>query len=92
MAFRPEHFVHPAVRSCQAPSKSKSLHHPWPRQRAFAWQTGYAGFSVSLSNLALASNYTARQEEHYRKMTYQEEVLALLGRHGIEYEPRFVFD
>jgi putative transposase len=73
-------------------NSSKWLHQRWPRQRAFAWQTGYAAFSVSQSNLALVRDYIARQEERHRKMTYQEEVLALLGKHGIEYDPRFVFD
>jgi REP element-mobilizing transposase RayT len=71
---------------------SKWLHQRWPRRQAFAWQTGYAAFSVSPSNLASVRNYIARQEERHRKMTYQEEVLALLERHGIEYDPRFVFD
>jgi len=37
-------------------------------------------------------NYIARQEEHHRKVTYQEEVLALLRKHGIEYDPRYEFD
>ena len=73
-------------------NSSKWLHQRWPRRQAFAWQTGYAAFSVSPSNLASVRNYIARQEERHRKMTYQEEVLALLERHGIEYDPRFVFD
>ena len=73
-------------------NSSKWVHQRWPRQRAFAWQTGYAGFSVSPSNLASVRNYIARQEERHRKMTYQEEVLALLEKHGIDYDPRFVFD
>ncbi len=58
----------------------------------FGWQTGYAAFSVSRSKLASLRDYIARQEQHHRKMTYREEVLALLKRHGIEYDLRFVFD
>jgi hypothetical protein len=73
-------------------NSSKWLHQRWPRRQAFAWQTGYAAFSVSPSNLASVRNYIAGQEERHRKMTYQGEVLALLQRHGIEYDPRFVFD
>ncbi len=70
----------------------KWVHNRWAPQRFFAWQTGYAAFSVSQSNLVSVRNYIARQEEQHRKMTYQEEVLALVERHGIEYDPRFVFD
>lgn len=73
-------------------NSSKWIHQRWPRQRAFAWQTGYAAFSVSPSNLASVRDYIARQEERHRRMTYQKEVLALLRKHGIEYDPPFVFD
>jgi hypothetical protein len=34
----------------------------------------------------------AAQEEHHRKVTFQEELLAFLKKHGIQYDPRFVFD
>jgi REP-associated tyrosine transposase len=73
-------------------NSSKWIHQRWPRQRVFGWQTGYAAFSVSRSNASSVRNYIVRQEEHHHRMTYQEEVLALLNRHGIEYDPRFVFD
>jgi hypothetical protein len=32
------------------------------------------------------------QESHHRKQTFEEEFLALLERHGIEYDPRSVWD
>ncbi|HMD95903.1 MAG TPA: IS200/IS605 family transposase [Terriglobia bacterium] len=54
-------------------NSSKWAHERW--QRFFAWQTGYAASSVSQSNLPAVRNYIARQEEHHRKVTYQEEVL-----------------
>lgn len=37
-------------------------------------------------------NYIAQQEEHHRRVSFQEEYLAFLKRHGIEYYERFVFD
>jgi putative transposase len=58
----------------------------------FAWQSGYAAFSVSHSNVERVRQYIARQEEHHRRRTYQEEVLAFLKKHGVSYDPRFVFD
>jgi putative transposase len=58
----------------------------------FAWQTGYAAFSVSKSAIEEVRSYIARQEEHHRRMTFQEEYLAFLKRHEIEYDERFVFD
>jgi putative transposase len=73
-------------------NSSKWIHQRWPRKRMFAWQTGYAAFSVSRSNAPSVRNYIVRQEEHHRRMTYEQEVLALLKRHGVEHDPRFVFD
>jgi len=61
-----------------------------PHGSLFAWQEGYTAFSVSQSNLERVREYIAHQEEHHRKLTYQEEVLALLKKHGVEFEPRFV--
>jgi len=57
--------------------------------RGFAWQTGYTAFSVSQSNLANVKAYIAKQDEHHRRRTYQEEVVALLTRHGIDFDARF---
>jgi len=36
--------------------------------------------------------YISKQVEHHQKVTFQEEVLAFLKKHGIEYDPRHVFD
>lgn len=73
-------------------NSSKWVHEDWPRGVDFAWQSGYTAFSVSQSNLAAVKRYIAHQEEHHRKLTYQEEVLAFLKKHGIQYDPRYVFD
>jgi archaellum biogenesis protein FlaJ (TadC family) len=52
--------------------------------------TGYTAFSVSQSELGEVKAYISNQEEHHRKRTYQEEVVALLRKHGIEFDPQFV--
>jgi REP element-mobilizing transposase RayT len=61
----------------------------WPALR-FSWQTGYTAFSVSQSKLGEVKAYISGQEEHHRKRTYQQEVVALLRKHGIEFDSRFV--
>lgn len=63
----------------------------WPERRSFAWQAGYTAFSVSKSHVAQVERYIAGQEEHHRKMSFQDEVLAFLKKHGIAYDPRYVF-
>lgn len=64
----------------------------WPELQRFGWQTGYTAFSVSRSNAGTVKQYIGRQEEHHRKVSFQEEVTAFLKKHEIAYDPRYVFD
>ncbi len=58
----------------------------------FEWQGGYADFSVSQSSLEQVKQYIAGQEEHHRKMTFQDELRALLRKHEIAFDERYVWD
>ena len=60
--------------------------------RDFEWQGGYADFSVSESNLEEVKRYIASQEEHHSKVNFQDELRALLQRHRIEWDERYVWD
>ena len=71
---------------------SKWVHDTFERTRDFAWQGGYAAFGVSESNRDEVIAYIDHQAEHHRRRTFEEELLALLQRHGIEYDPRYVWD
>ena len=64
----------------------------WLREteRDFAWQEGYAAFSVSASQLSTVNRYVHNQEAHHRKMSFEDEFLALLRKHGVPYDPEFV--
>ena len=66
----------------------------WMKQDGikFAWQEGYASFAVSASNVSTVKRYVLNQEAHHRKMTYEDELLTLLRKHGIEFDPKNVFD
>ena len=57
----------------------------------FAWQQGYAAFSVSSSNVSAVVRYIQTQQSHHAKMTFDAELLALLKKHGVEYDPDFAF-
>jgi len=63
-----------------------------PSLRNFHWQNGYGAFSVSPSNAGRVRRYILDQEEHHRKVTFQEEFRAFLKRHGIPYDERYVWD
>jgi REP element-mobilizing transposase RayT len=57
----------------------------------FSWQQGYAAFSVSASVVPTVARYIRNQEEHHRKMKFDVELVALLKKHGVEFDPKFVF-
>lgn len=58
----------------------------------FAWQRGYAIFSVSQSQVDDVSHYIAQQEEHHRRRTFQEEYQIFLKLYKIEYNEAYVWD
>ena len=70
---------------------SKWVHESFPEHRLFAWQEEYGAFSVSVSQLDKTIKYIKRQEAHHRKMTFQEEFLALLKKHRVEYDERYLW-
>ena len=58
----------------------------------FSWQSGFAGFSYSRSQLERVINYIENQEKHHRKKTFREEYLEMLKKFEVMYNERFIFD
>ncbi|MCD6049367.1 MAG: transposase [Verrucomicrobia bacterium] len=58
----------------------------------FEWQGGYAAFSVSQSNLEQVKKYIENQEEHHRTISFQDELRALLRKHEMEWDEKYVWD
>lgn len=75
----------------------KRVSNLWLKERGsdfadFQWQGGYADFSVSQSNLDSAAEYIREQEKHHTKLTFQDELRALLRKHHLEFNERYVWD
>ena len=86
-----KHSLSDLMRELKADS-SGWIHQNFPNCPLFAWQIGYGAFSFSHSNLAEVEKYIANQEEHHRKISFQEELVAFLKRHEIEYDERFLWE
>jgi REP element-mobilizing transposase RayT len=71
---------------------SKWVHDTFTDQRSFAWQAGYGAFSVSPSNLDAVTQYIADQARHHQTRSFQDELRALLQRHGLTWDERYVWD
>ena len=71
--------------------RSSSLH----LKRAdpsFAWQRGYGAFSVGRSEVNTVREYIARQEEHHKEVSFQDEFRTLLQEFGMEWDEQYVWD
>ena len=58
----------------------------------FAWQAGYGAFSVSASMLEDVKRYIQNQQEHHKRMSFQDEFRELCRRHGLELDERYAWD
>src|SRR5262245_64184733 len=66
------------------------IHTEFPELRGFEWQDGYGAFTVSKSAVLDVQRYIQNQREHHRKMSFQEEYLEFLKKHGIDYDERYL--
>jgi len=66
--------------------KAKGEHY-----KNFAWQGGYAGYSVSQSKIEIVKKYIERQKEHHKKETFKEEYLKFLNEYGIDYDENYLW-
>jgi REP element-mobilizing transposase RayT len=63
-----------------------------PRLADFYWQQGYGAFSVSPSHVEGLIEYIAKQEEHHRRETFQDEFRRLCKKYGVAIDERYVWD
>lgn len=73
-------------------SSSKWMKEQGTRFLDFYWQGGYGAFSVSQSNIEQVRDYVAAQEEHHRKVSFQDEFRVLCRKHDVDVDERYVWD
>lgn len=62
-----------------------------PDLDAFRWQDGYGAFTVSMSALPATITYVERQRAAHQARTFQDEFRALLRRHEIAGDERYLW-
>lgn len=70
-------------------SSSSWVHEEIP-SRSFAWQEGYAAFTVSSSGLEEVRRYIENQDEHHRERSFREDLKIMLQRSGVQYDERYL--
>jgi len=94
------HILSTLARTCQAAEMVKEVKRGsslWLKTKGtdlhdFAWQNGYGIFSIGFSQVEAVRQYIAGQEEHHRKVSFQDEFLEFLKRYEIEFDERYVWD
>jgi REP element-mobilizing transposase RayT len=85
--------IPPTLALAKAVLAIKSNSSRWASEEGhkFAWQQGYGAFSVSSSIVPTVVRYIENQQAHHRRMSFDAEFIALLKKHRIEFDPKFVF-
>ncbi len=85
--------IPPMLAVAKAVLTIKSNSSRWANEEGvkFAWQQGYGAFSVSSSNIPVVVRYIQNQEAHHKRMDFDAEFMALLKKHGLQFDPKFVF-
>ena len=87
--FKPDFPVPAAVRTIKANS-SRWWNARHGHNGRFEWQTGYGVFSVSESQVPRVQRYIQTQEEHHARVSFRDELVELLNRHGIAFDERYL--
>jgi len=91
LQWRTDESLATLIRRVKANS-SRWVHAEFPMMQSFAWQEGYAAFTVSPSQSDTVSRYIQNQAAHRRQHGLVEELRALLEAHGVEYDERHLRD
>ena len=94
------HILSTLSRTCEAAEMVKEIKRGsslWLKTKSpdlndFAWQNGYGIFSVGFSQVETVKHYIAGQEEHHRKVSFQDEFREFLRKYAIEFDERYVWD
>lgn len=79
-----------AVRDIKANS-SKWVNEERSKFYKFGWQDGFAAFTVSESQVERVRGYIRNQKQRHKRTTFKDELLAMLEKNRVEYDPRYLW-
>jgi REP element-mobilizing transposase RayT len=54
------------------------------------WQDGYGAFTIAQSEKDAVVEYIKNQQEHHKKVSFREELRALLVKYGVEFDEKYL--
>jgi putative transposase len=55
-----------------------------------AWQEGYGAFTYSIKEKDALIDYIKKQEGHHKNISFKEEYIKLLYKHGVEFDEKYL--
>ena len=86
--------IPPTLSVSEFMAKLKANSSSWSKRKTgepFAWQNQYAAFTVSESQVDSVRDYIRNQETHHQGASFEAEFKALLRKHGIGYDERYLW-
>jgi len=81
--------LRPTISVSEFLSKLKSGSSSWAKRQTagrFGWQARFGAFTVSESQVERVRRYIRNQEQHHRKLSFEEELKVLLRAHRIDFD------
>lgn len=73
-------------------NSSRWIHQNYNSGKDFAWQDGYAAFSVSKSAIQTVISYIENQEKHHQNKSFQNEFIAFLKKYNVPYDEKYIWN
>lgn len=87
--FAPD--IAPAVLAREVKARSSRwVHETFAELSGVSWQRGYGGFTVSRSAIEDVERYIKNQQKHHERVSFKDEFIAMLRKHGIEFDERYL--
>ena len=88
--------LHPTVAIATIVREVKAASSRWIHESLavhdFQWQSGYAAFNVSHSNIEAVRTYIALQEAHHKARSFQDELREFLNKHDVAFDERYIWE
>ena len=88
--------LHPTVALADFIKEIKTASNTWMKasgkyQNFSSWAAGYAALTYAYRDKEMIINYIKNQKEHHKKVSFEDELRALLEEHGIEWDEKYIF-
>lgn len=89
--------IKPSIAVSDFANKVKTNSSRWIKEQfempfGFQWQSGFSSFSVSESAAEQVIRYIENQQEHHKKISFEEELKSFLDKNGVKYDPGHYLD